>query len=58
MNKKTKVDTNKNVNELKKQLLNFRLTQAVSGPIKSHEKKNLKKEIARILTSKNKYGVG
>lgn len=54
MNKKTKVDASKNVNELKKQLLNFRLTQAVSGPVKPHEKKNLKKEIARILSGKNK----
>jgi ribosomal protein L29 len=54
MKKEKKTITTANVNDLKKQLMAFRLNGAVSGVAKSHEKKNIKKEIARILTAKNK----
>jgi ribosomal protein L29 len=42
------------VNDLKKQLLSIRLNGAVSGVAKSHEKKNIKKDIARLLSGTNK----
>jgi ribosomal protein L29 len=40
------------VNEKKKQLLAIKLNHVVSGAQKPHEKKVLKKEIARMLTAK------
>jgi ribosomal protein L29 len=41
-----------NVNELKKQLMSIRISHAVSGPDKTHLKKLVKKNIARLLTAK------
>ncbi len=40
-----------NVNDLKKQLQSIRINHAVSGPDKTHLKKLVKKNIARLLTA-------
>lgn len=49
---KKNIKENNLVNEKKKQLMAIRLNHTVSGTQKPHEKKLLKKEIARALTIK------
>lgn len=51
MKKEEKKSTVNIVNEKKKQLLAFKLNNAVSSGQKPHEKKVIKKEIARLLTA-------
>ena len=51
MKKDNKNNLQKLVNDKKKQLMAIRLNQVVSGTQKPHEKKVLKKEIAKMLTA-------
>lgn len=54
MKKNTKTNSANGINDKKKALMGLRLTKAVSGLQKPHEKKVLKKEIARMLSAQNK----
>lgn len=49
----TGVDVNNKVEEIKGQLFDLKIQRATSGIEKSHEKRELKKTIARLLTHKS-----